>query len=277
MHKKLRGADVVIEILDARAPRSTRNPDFDDLFCHTPRVVVLNKEDLADPAATTGWVQYEREQGHAAVSFCAIRTGRHKALLQAVNDAAKQTGDKLAKRGVNKPVRAMVAGIPNVGKSSVINVLCGGKRAKVGAKPGVTRGQQWVRISPRLELLDTPGVLWPKFEDEQTARHLAFLGAIRDEILEPVELAQHLIDSLQSVNPGALRRRYKLDGVDQDAHHVLSSIAKKRGCMIKGGALDLRRAADILLNEFRQGKIGRITLERPQEGILNESKGDSEA
>ncbi len=274
MQKKLQVADVVIEILDARAPAATRNPDFDELFGKRPRVVVLNKADLAHPAATLKWVAHLKNSGYFVVPFCAVKSGKHKSLFQAVDEATSKAVEAWAQKGVHKQVRAIVAGIPNVGKSSVINILSGGKRAKVGSTPGVTRGQQWVRISSNLELLDTPGVLWPKFKDEATAYNLAFIGAIRDEVLESLELALKLIDVLKTVSPDALAKRYKIDCAQDDAPTLLRSVAMARGCIQRGSEPDLERAAVIVLNEFRQGKLGCITLELPLEGGPDESKGD---
>lgn len=277
MQKMLRIADIVVEVLDARAPQATQNPDIDRLFGGKPRVVVLNKEDLADPAATARWAEYFRQGGCIPVPLCAVKSGKHRALFQAVDLAAGKAVETLTKKGVQKTVRAMVVGIPNVGKSSLINILHGEKKAKTGASPGVTLGQQWVRISPMLELLDTPGVLWPKFEENRTAEHLAFIGSIRDDVLETVDLAKRLIDVLKAVSPDSLKKRYKLDSEDEDAVNTLCAIAKARGCVVRGGELDIIRAADILIKEFRQGKLGRITLELPQEGALNETRGDGKA
>ncbi len=266
MQKRMALADVVIEILDARVPLSTSNPDLDELFKNKPRVVVLNKEDLANPAANQKWTAYYRSKGILAVPFCAIKSGKHASLFGAVDKAASDVVRRWAEKGAVRPVRAMIVGIPNVGKSSVINMLSGERRAKVGAAPGVTRGQQWIRISDRLELLDTPGVLWPKFEDQNVAKRLAYINAIRDEVLEPIPLSYSLIDELKAGSPGSLASRFKLASEQADASEVLSAIAKARGCIVRGGELDLERAATLLLDEFRTGKLGRITLEWPKEG-----------
>lgn len=268
MQKRLSLADVAVEVLDARAPLATTNPDLDEMFKQKPRVVVLNKEDLAHPATTARWLSHLRENGMIAVAFNAVKSGKHKALHEALAKAAEPAVARWAKRGAVRPVRAIVIGIPNVGKSSVINALSGERRTKVGASPGVTRGQQWVRIANGIELLDTPGVLWPKFDDERTARHLAYLNAIRDEVLEAVPLAHGLIDDIKAESPGALTARYKLEGEQADAQALLMDIARARGCILRGGTLDVDRAAAIVLDEFRRGVLGRITLEAPRGGPM---------
>ncbi len=274
IQKRLALADVVIEILDARAPLSTSNPDLEDLFKNKPRVIVLNKEDLANPAANQKWIAYYRSKGISAVLFCAVKSVKHALLISAVEKAAAEVVRRWAEKGAVRPVRAMIVGIPNVGKSSIINVLYGEKRAKVGAAPGVTRAQQWVRIKDTLELLDTPGVLWPKFEDQDVARRLAYFNAIRDEVLEPVPLAQSLLEELKTKSAGAISARYKIPTEQADAKELLDAIAKARGCIIRGGELDLERAANLILDDFRMGKIGRITLEWPKEGTAGAAEGN---
>lgn len=271
MQKRLNLCDVVIEILDARAPESTRNPDLDDMFKNKSRVVVLNKEDLSNPTANQKWLVHYRAKGYSAVLFCAVKSAKNSALLNAVGKETSEIVKRWADKGAVRPVRAMIVGIPNVGKSSVINALSGEKRAKVGATPGVTRGQQWVRLQNGMELMDTPGVLWPKFQDENVAKRLAYLNAIRDEVLEPVPLAQSLIEALKSASPGALSQRYKLTGEAGEAPEILTAIAKARGCILRGGEWDLERAAGLILDEFRDGKLGRITLEWPEEGRDDEA------
>ena len=257
-------ADVAIEVLDARAPEATRNPDLAQMFEKKPRIVVLNKEDLANQAITQQWLSYYRAQGAMALSYCATRSGKNAPLFAAVEQAAAKVIERWAQRGAVKPVRVMVAGIPNVGKSSLINCLSGGKRAKVGATPGVTRGKQWVRLSPRLELMDTPGILWPKLEDQQAAVRLAMINAIRDEILEQEELALALIGELVHMAPFAISNRYQVQAQDQTALEVLLAIGKRRGFVVRGGQIDTERAANTLIDEFRQGKLGRISLEAPR-------------
>jgi ribosome biogenesis GTPase A len=272
MQSRLKLADVIIEVLDARAPFSTQNPDLHAMTAGKPRVAVLNKEDLANPKASLHWLSHFAAAGVIAVPFSAIKSGKHAQLLSALNRAASGVVEKWAKKGAVRPVRAMVVGIPNVGKSSVINALSGQARTKVGASPGVTRGQQWVRIAHNLELMDTPGVLWPKFEDVRVARHLAYLNAIRSEVLEAIPLAQELIDEVRKIAPGAISLRYKQpeSGLSAD---VLARIATARGLLLRAGALDLERAANIVLDEFRAGKTGRITLEWPQEETGDDTAG----
>ena len=211
MERMIKVSDVAVEIVDARAPLSTRNPDLDKMLGAKPRVIILNKEDLADNNLTRAWQQYFSDRGWNAVSFCAKKQGGREKLLHAIQRAAQPLIDRWAQKGANKIVRVMVSGIPNVGKSSIINCLSGGQRAKTGATPGVTRGKQWVRLSPTLELLDTPGILWPKLEHEQGAKRLAFLNAIRDEVLEQEEIAVGLIENLQTAAPKAIQARYGVE------------------------------------------------------------------
>lgn len=264
MMQTLSLADVAIEVLDARAPEATRNPDLAQMFQKKPRIVVLNKEDLANPAISKQWLSHYRAQGALALSYCATRSGKNAPLFDAVEQAAAKVVERWAQRGAVKPVRVMVAGIPNVGKSSMINCLSGGKRAKVGATPGVTRGKQWVRLSSRLELLDTPGILWPKLEDQQAAARLAMINAIRDEILEREELALALIGELERMAPQAIEKRYQVQAQGLEPLDVLLAIGKRRGFVVRGGEIDTERAANTLIDEFRQGKLGRISLEAPR-------------
>ncbi len=265
MERMMKLSDVAVEIVDARAPMSTRNPDLDKMLGTKPRVIILNKEDLADTHLTRAWQQHFSEKGWNAVSFCAKKQGGRDKLLNAIQRAAQPLVDKWAQKGANKIVRVMVSGIPNVGKSSIINCLSGGQRAKTGATPGVTRGKQWVRLSPVLELLDTPGILWPKLEDEQGAKRLAFLNAIRDEVLEQEEIAMALIENLQDAAPKAIRARYGVETEARQPYEILEDIGRRRGFIVKGGLMDTEKAAVILVDEFRDGKLGRITLERPEQ------------
>lgn len=264
MAQTLSLADVAIEVLDARAPEASRNPDLARMFAHKPRVVVLNKEDMADAAVSKAWLQHYREQGAQAVLYCVTKSGGNTPILKAIEKAAEPVVARWAARGANKPVRVMIAGIPNVGKSSLINCLCGKSRAKVGATPGVTRGKQWIRLSPRLELLDTPGILWPKLEDREGAMRLAILNAIRDEVLETIEIAAGLIEILRKMAPQAIEKRYGVQTQQKSIEEILYGIGKRRGFIVKGGEVDEERAAVNLIDEFRSGKLGRISLERPQ-------------
>lgn len=266
MERMLSLSDVAVEVVDARAPLSTRNPDLDRLLGRKPRVMILNKEDLADNNATRAWQAYFTQKGWLAVPFCAKRPRGRDKLLAAIQQAAQPLIDRWAKKGANKIVRVMITGIPNVGKSTVINCLSGGQRAKTGATPGVTRGKQWVRLSPTLELLDTPGLLWPRLEDEQGAKRLAFLNAIRDEVLETEEIAAALVEDLQQAAPQAIQARFTVETADKAPWEVLEAVGKRRGFIGKGGIVDTEKAAVVLIDEFRDGKLGRITLERPVQG-----------
>ena len=259
--------DVVIEVVDARAPEATRNPDIDKLAQNKPRVVVLNKSDLANDGITKQWVAYYTRQGFTTIAFCAMQNGGKAALEKAIGQAAMPVLEKWKSKGVRKTIRVLIAGIPNVGKSSIINRLSGGARAKTGAKPGVTRGRQWVKIGTHLELMDTPGILWPKLEDAQGARHLAYINAIRDEVLDGYELALSLADELMHMAPDVFSVRYGFDCQGMAPIEVLGAIAKRRGYVIKGGTFDEERAGKLLLEEFRAGKLGAVSLECPKEAL----------
>ncbi len=256
--------DLVIELVDARIPFSSRNPDIDTLAAGKSRVVLLNKADLADEKQTALWEQWFKEKGF----FTARLDSRSKNQMKAVNAqielASREKRERDLKRGIkNRPVRAMIAGIPNVGKSTFINSFAGKAVAKTGNKPGVTKGKQWIRLNKAVELLDTPGILWPKFEDQQVGMRLAVTGAIRDEILQPEELALWLIRYLREHYPDVLNARYGDGLTDGDASDldILSQIAEVRGCLQKGGETDLARASKLLLDDFRSGRLGRLTLE----------------
>lgn len=264
--------DLVVEILDARAPLSSQNPDLDMLVTGKPRLVVLNKADMADEAVTARWVAYFRQKGVLALAMD-CKSGRGAgALVPAMRTVA---ADKIAawkqKGMVNRPLRAMVVGIPNAGKSSFINRLARGGKAKVEDRPGVTRENRWFSVDAGALLLDTPGVLWPKFEDPQVARRLAYTGAIRDEILDGEELACLLLQLLDTEYRSLLAARYRLSdeelaACEGDGWELLCLVGKKRGMLVSGGEVNTERAAAMLLDEFRAAKIGRISLETPPEG-----------
>ena len=266
--ENLKLVDVVVEILDARVPSSSRNPDFDDMLLSKPRVVVMNKYDLADEAATKLWSQWYNQKGVKVILTDSL-SGKG---VDKIAGAAKQAiSEKIAhdtERGLTRAVRLMVVGIPNVGKSSLINRLSGRAAAKTGDKPGVTRGKQWIRPNSQIEILDTPGILWPKFENQQIGKNLAFIGSIRDEIMDVEELACHLLEFLRDNYNEMLCARYKLDDISSfSGYELLEYISKKRGFIVSGGEIDTYRGANIVLDEFRASKIGRITLELPpQEG-----------
>ena len=261
--------DVVVEITDARVPASSRNPEMKNLVGGKPRVVVLNKCDMADEALTAEWIEYYRSKGIKAIAMdCRSGKGLNK-LVPTVKEVMKKELEKRAAKGMEgKPIRIMVVGIPNVGKSSFINRVAGGKRTKVEDRPGVTRGKQWVTLEKGIDLLDMPGVLWPKFDDKTVGEHLAFTGAIKDDILDTELLAMRLADLLNREWHSLLCERYKLTGeetADIEPYDLLSLIGAKRGMKVSGGDVNTERAAAMLLDEFRGGKIGRITLEMPNE------------
>ena len=261
--ENLKLIDVVIELVDARAPMATRNPDFDDLFAGKDRIVIMNKSDLAAPAACKEWIAYYKEQGAQAIEFVSTNASKRKQAIGMIEAAAAEKVRKMKEKGVIKTVRAMVVGIPNVGKSTFINRMAGSQRAQVGDKPGVTRGKQWVKISPYLELMDTPGLLWPKLENERLAKHLAYIGSVKDDIMDVERLAANLLSELNEICPEALTARYKKIQPGMEPHELLMAVCRSRGFLLSGGEGDTERAARIVLDEFRAGKIDRVTLERP--------------
>ena len=256
--------DVVFEIIDARIPRASRNPILNEIIGEKPRVIVLNKADLADKEATQKWIKYFNSKNQIAV---VADSNQGKGIKEATDAAYKLMADKISKQvekgrtGVG--IKAMIVGIPNVGKSTFINKAAKKQTAEVGNKPGVTRKNQWVRLSENINLLDTPGVLWPKFDDEVLARHLAYIGTIKDEILDTEELALRLIEELLVNHKKELYARYKIaDDFEYDmSYEVMDEIGRKRGCLVRGGEIDYTKVANIVLDEFRNGKIGNITLE----------------
>ena len=255
--------DAVAEIVDARIPISSRNPDLADIIKDKPLIILLNKCDMADPKETEKWIAYYKTQGISAIPVD-CKTGKG---IGNFKDLVKTAlADKLeyykSKGMVGKPLRVMVVGIPNVGKSSFINKIAGASRAKAENRPGVTRGNQWVTIDRQLELLDTPGVLWPKFEDQSVGERLAFTGAVKDKVLDIELLAVRLIENLKENYPELLINRYGLSDLDGEPYDILCAIGKKRGMVIRGGETDTERASAMLLEEYRNCKIGRISLER---------------
>ncbi|MBO5060327.1 MAG: ribosome biogenesis GTPase YlqF [Clostridia bacterium] len=266
IEENLRNIDVVVEILDARIPFSGRNPNFDDIIADKPRLVVMNKYDLADSSVTDKWIAWYNKNGIKVIPIsCSTGMGISK-IAPAARELIKDKLDKAKEKGMNRSVKIMMVGIPNVGKSTLINRLAGKASAKTGDRPGVTRTKQWIRLKDGLELLDTPGILPPKFEDQRVAVNLAYTGAIRDEIMEVELLAYSLLEILRDNYHDLLCARYKLEGISEmEGHEILEYIGKKRGCVISGGEIDTERAANILLDELRGCKIGRITLEKPEE------------
>ena len=256
--------DAVVEIVDSRIPVSSRNPELAGIINKKPLLIVLNKSDLADESVNNEWCSYYEKQGIGAIIIDA-KSGKG---IDAFKSKIKHIlADKLAqyreKGIVGKKLRIMIVGIPNVGKSSFINKICKSKRAKVEDRPGVTRGNQWYTVDDQLELLDTPGVLWPKFEDQTVGEHLAFCGAIKDDVMDKELLAMRLAEFLANNYPENLTARYKVTDFDMDAYDLLCSIGKARGMVMRGGDIDTERAATMLLDEFRGGKIGRISIESP--------------
>lgn len=262
MQEDIKLIDLVIELVDARIPMSSRNPDIDELGKNKYRLILMNKSDLADEAQTGKWSEYFREQGFFVVALDARRKNGMKQITEAVMEACKEKIERDRKRGIkNRPVRAMVVGIPNVGKSTFINSYAGKAVAKTGNKPGVTKGKQWIRLNKDVELLDTPGILWPKFEDQAVGLRLALVGSMNDQILNIDELAISLIDCLKRDYPGVLAARYEVDEQEENVA-ILYGIAAKRMCVGKGGEMDYSKAAALLIDEFRSGALGRITLDR---------------
>lgn len=265
--ENLKLVDAVIELLDARIPYSSANPMLQEIISGKPRVVALNKADLADPVITRKWVDYFTQQGIKAVSIDSMTGKGTKQLVQAVEDMAREKTEKLLSKGVIKPraARVMILGIPNVGKSSLINRLAGAVKAKAADKPGVTRAKQWIRIGKNLELLDTPGILWPKFEDMTVGLKLAFTGAINDEAIDREQVVAVFLETMAKMYPERLRERYKLiDELPEQPMELLELVGRKRGCLVKGGAVDLDKAQRIVFTDFRSGKLGVVSLDVPE-------------
>ena len=262
---EIKNMDAVCEILDARIPLSSRNPDVDELTAGKPRLIVLNRVDQADPEMTKKWAAYFRSLGYAVIETDAKQGGGVKQFSSAVRTLLR---DKIAsyeaKGQIGRVLRVMVLGIPNVGKSTFINKVSGRKSAKAEDRPGVTRTKQWVPVDKTLELLDTPGILWPKFEDQTVGLKLAYIGSIKDEILNCEELAAELINFIGKNYPGALEEKYHIE-LSEDPYVVLERIAESRRCRIRGNELDTEKAAALFLEDFRSGRLGRMTLEYPEE------------
>ena len=266
MEEDLKLVDAVCEILDARIPISSRNPDIDTICGSKPRMIILNRIDMADPAMVARWSEYFKRKGWAVIQTdCKSRKGINQ-FAPAVRTLLAEKLARYAEKGqVGRPLKLMVVGIPNVGKSTFINQIAGRKGAKAENRPGVTRGKQWVTVDTGLLLLDTPGILWPKLGDEEVGRRLAYTGAVKDNVLDTETLALHLMKLLYTRYPEALRERYKLDcPPETDGFALLSEAARKRGFLLARGELDTERMARILLEEFRSGKIGKFTLELPE-------------
>lgn len=264
MQENIKVIDLIIELVDARIPLSSKNPDIDELGKNKARMILLNKSDLASEKHNEAWMNYFEEKGFHVVKVDSKNGSGIKTIHTAVQAACKEKIERDKKRGIlNRPIRAMVVGIPNVGKSTFINSFCGKACTKTGNKPGVTKGKQWIRLNKSLELLDTPGILWPKFEDQEVGIRLAMIGSMNDQILNIEELALKIISFVEYHYGGLIEKRYEIEeGVD--ALDTLYKIAESRHCMLRGDQLDIIRAANIFIDDFRSGKIGRITLEFPE-------------
>ena len=265
IEENLKMVDVVVELLDARIPVSSANPMLAEIIKGKPRLVALNKSDLADQGRTRAWVQHFQAQGIKAVAIDSIKGKGMKELVTLAEELARPWTDKLVAKGARpRAARCMILGIPNVGKSSLINRLAGAVKAKAADKPGVTRAKQWIKIGRNLELLDMPGILWPKFEDQRVGLKLAFTGAINDDIYDREAVAVLLLETLRRAHPEGLRERFKFkEELPEGGQELLEAIGRKRGCLVKGGSVDLEKAQTIVLTEFRGGKLGQVTLDEP--------------
>ena len=263
MQENIKLIDLVIELVDARAPLSSKNPDIDELGKNKFRLILLNKADLASDKGNAMWTKYFEEKGYFVVKINSRSGAGMKQISATIMEACKEKIERDRRRGIlNRPIRAMVVGIPNVGKSTFINSFAGRAAAKTGNKPGVTKGAQWIRLNKQVELLDTPGILWPKFEDQAVGVKLAMLGSVNDEILNIEELAVELIKLLGEHFPEVIGERYQIEKQDEPLR-VLEEIARVRACLLKGNELDISKAANILIDDFRSGKLGKLTIEFP--------------
>ena len=268
MKEDIKLIDIVIELVDARIPISSRNPDIDSLAAGKSRVIILNKADMADDKETDNWVKHFTDEGMIAVKLNSRSGNGMKQVKDAIAKAAEAKMARDRARGIlNRPVRAIVGGIPNVGKSTFINSFAGRAVTKTGNKPGVTKGKQWIRLNKQVELLDTPGILWPKFEDRKTAEHLAFIGSIKDEVIEKMELVLNLITELEENYEGLIASYYGFDNCEKTENKIdfavktLETVAEKRALLKKGGETDTDKASKLILDDFKNGRLGKITLE----------------
>lgn len=267
----LKAVDLVAELLDARIPASSANPMIAELTRGKPRIVILNKSDLADPVETEKWVAYYKSKGIRAIPLDSTNQKSKKVLIRTIMETAQPVIQKWARRGLkSRSVRLMILGIPNVGKSTLINRLAGTKATRTANTPGHTRGKQWVRLQDGLDLLDTPGVLWPKFEDQRAAMRLAATGAIAGDVFDPDEIVPILMTTLAKMKPDALREKYNIEDVTADPQLLIEAAGRRRGCILPGGGVDFDRAQQAILHDFRNGKLGRITLDSLEESKENE-------
>lgn len=264
LRDQLKLIDVVYELLDARVPISSKNPDIDIIIGSKPKVIILNKVDLADPQTTSRWVDYFGKKGTIVIPVNTITGEGIRQVIAESENVIKEKMDALIQKGRRpRPARIMITGIPNVGKSSLINKLAGRKSTQTGDRPGVTKGKQWIRLKGNMELLDTPGILWPRFEDQQVALHLAFTGAIKDEVMDKETLAYKLLELLWTEYKEMVIERYKTNDEYEETIDLMNHIARNRGCILRGDEIDYSRISTLILDEFRSATIGRISLERP--------------
>ncbi len=265
MQENIKLIDLIIELVDARVPMSSRNPDIDEIGKNKARLILLNKSDLSEDRWNEEWMNFFRDKGYSVVKINARNGNGIKSIQGIVQEACKEKIERDRKKGIlNRPIRAMVVGIPNVGKSTFINSLAGRACAQTGNKPGVTKGKQWIRLNKQVELLDTPGILWPKFEDQEVGKKLAFIGSIKEEILQIDELAIEMIKFLTVAYNGRLAEKYEVTEYE-DPYETLQNIAKVRHCLLRGNELDIQKAAQLFIDDFKNGRLGRLTLEYPKE------------
>ncbi len=261
---KLKLVDIVIELLDARIPLSSRNPMIDDIVLKKPRLILLNKYDLADPGIVNSWISFFKSQGIDAIPINSISSKGINNIILQLEKLMVDKREKLIKRGINSySIRTMILGIPNVGKSSLINRLANKKATKTGDKPGITKGQQWIKVGKSIDLLDTPGILWPKFDDQKVGYRLAATGAIKDELFHFDDIALFIIEYFRNNYPEKLKERYNLIDMAEDNIDIIRQIGKNRGCLISGGDIDFDKSSALIIRELRAGKLGRFCLEKP--------------
>lgn len=265
--EQLKKVDIIIELADARIPFSSRNPMLDSITQHKPKLIILTKSDKADPVLTSKWTELWKNEHTEVLSMNALEQRGVKELTNSAQRLAAPMFEKMKKKGIRpRAIRAMIIGIPNVGKSTLINRLVGRKTAKTGDRPGVTKAQQWLKVGSDLELLDTPGILWPKFDDQRVGYHLAATGAIKDELLDFQDIALFIIKELRAKYPDALQRRYNLtEELPEEDTELFEMIGRKRGCLLQGGIVDYDKAAELIINDLRKDKLGAITLEHPED------------
>ena len=268
LSEQIRKIDLIIELCDARLPHSSRNPEIEQLSAGRKKILFMNKADLANPEVTSQWLQLFRKKGLPAYAIDS-KTIKSKEIIRILESSTRDIVEKALERGIRKTVKVMVLGVPNVGKSTLINRIRGKGIAQTGDRPGVTKSSQWVQINPYLELLDTPGLLWPRLDDQRAARRLCYIGSVKDEVIDPMMLAISLLEELKTAAQDTVMSRYHLESCEKSGVDLLDAVCKGRGWLLKGNQYDYDRAAGVVLDEFRGGKLGRITLERPETEDLN--------